>query len=117
MNSEPLLGCSDGPSLRHPIRFPEIRILGWSRERNDLAWSGSAFSIPGRSKRILRILPGHRLVAYLCIGHVRDFPPAPESERTGRLKRLPQTAVAFWEHWGQSLPAAIDSFVKVEAKP
>lgn len=59
---------------------------------------------PRAVKRILRIPPKHQLVAYLCIGHVREFPPAPDLERAGWLKRLPLSSVTFSEQWGHPLP-------------
>ena len=52
--------------------------------------------------RILQIPPGHRLVAYLCIGYVAEFSPTPDLERAGWLKRLPLSQVAFSEQWGKS---------------
>lgn len=64
---------------------------------------------PKAVRRILQIPPRLQLVAYLCIGHIREFPPAPDLERAGWLKRLPLSAVAFWEQWGQPLPDCSDS--------
>jgi len=61
---------------------------------------------PRAVKRILGIPSPCRLVAYLCIGYVREFPPAPDLERAGWLKRMPLSKVAFWEEWGHPLSGA-----------
>jgi 5,6-dimethylbenzimidazole synthase len=63
---------------------------------------------PRAVKRILGIPSPRRLVAYLCIGYVSEFPPAPDLERAGWLKRLPLSKIAFWEQWGQPLPGCED---------
>ena len=50
-----------------------------------------ALGIPGE------IVP----VAYLCLGHVDQFLPAPELETAGWLARLPLEELVFHEQWGQ----------------
>ncbi len=40
-------------------------------------------------------------VAYLCVGYVDQFLPAPELETAGWLARLPLDELVFHEQWGQ----------------
>jgi 5,6-dimethylbenzimidazole synthase len=39
-------------------------------------------------------------VAYLCLGRVPEFPPAPELERLGWLDRIKLAPLVFLDHWG-----------------
>jgi 5,6-dimethylbenzimidazole synthase len=39
-------------------------------------------------------------VAYLCIGHVPEFPPDPELQRVGWLDRLDLAPLVFEDRWG-----------------
>lgn len=57
-------------------------------------------------KKTLAIPNGVVPVAYLCIGHVDHFSPAPELEMAGWLDRLPLNDLIFSEQWGQT-PDAI----------
>ena len=53
-------------------------------------------------RRILGI-PEHVLpVAYLCMGHAREFLPEPELQRRGWATRLPLDTLVFHERWGQA---------------
>lgn len=60
-------------------------------------------------------LPGHvELVAYLCVGHVEQFAPAPELITTGWARRRPLAWAVHHEQWGRralpgELPASIMS--------
>jgi 5,6-dimethylbenzimidazole synthase len=49
--------------------------------------------------RILGLPPGVVPVAYLCVGAVDDFPPAPELEIAGWLPRLSLADVLRYESW------------------
>lgn len=45
-------------------------------------------------------LPDHVVpVAYLCMGYVREFPPAPDLERAGWRQRLPLSALVHLDRW------------------
>lgn len=45
-------------------------------------------------------LPDHVVpVAYLCMGHVREFPPAPDLERAGWRQRLPLSDLVHLDRW------------------
>jgi 5,6-dimethylbenzimidazole synthase len=59
---------------------------------------------PQAVTRILGIPPAHRLIAYLCIGYVKEFPQEPELQTAGWLQRMPLSQVAFSEEWGKPLP-------------
>jgi 5,6-dimethylbenzimidazole synthase len=51
-------------------------------------------------------LPAHVVpVAYLCLGHVADFPPEPELQTAGWLPRLPLQEVVRFEKWN-GLPSS-----------
>jgi 5,6-dimethylbenzimidazole synthase len=39
-------------------------------------------------------------VAYLCLGHVAEFPPRPELERLGWLSRIDLAPLLFEDRWG-----------------
>jgi 5,6-dimethylbenzimidazole synthase len=39
-------------------------------------------------------------VAYLCVGYVREFPPAPELETMGWRQRLPLDELIHFDRWG-----------------
>ncbi len=56
---------------------------------------------PEEVKRIAGIPANQELVAYLCLGHVREFAEKPDLEKVGWLQRLPLSQVTFWEHWGE----------------
>ncbi|TQL60185.1 nicotinate-nucleotide-dimethylbenzimidazole phosphoribosyltransferase /cob(II)yrinic acid a,c-diamide reductase [Oryzihumus leptocrescens] len=46
-------------------------------------------------------LPGHlEIVAYLCVGHVEQFPPAPELVLSGWARRRPLTWAVHHGAWG-----------------
>lgn len=46
-------------------------------------------------------LPGHLdVVAYLCVGHVNAFPPAPELALSGWARRRPLAWAVHHERWG-----------------
>jgi 5,6-dimethylbenzimidazole synthase len=65
---------------------------------------------PRSVKTILGIPTAYRLVAYLCVGYVEQFPQEPELQRAGWLQRMPLSQVAFAEQWGKALSLpAIDS--------
>ena len=53
-------------------------------------------------------LPGHvQVVAYLCVGHVTEFPPAPELVLSGWARQRPLAWAVHDGRWGQlSLPGA-----------
>jgi nicotinate-nucleotide--dimethylbenzimidazole phosphoribosyltransferase len=53
-------------------------------------------------------LPGHlRVVAYLCLGHVAEFPPAPELAMSGWARQRPLAWAVHEGRWGQrGLPGA-----------
>jgi nicotinate-nucleotide--dimethylbenzimidazole phosphoribosyltransferase len=53
-------------------------------------------------------LPGHvRVVAYLCVGQVAEFPPAPELVMSGWARQRPLAWAVHQGHWGQrGLPGA-----------
>jgi len=53
-------------------------------------------------------LPGHlRVVAYLCLGHVAEFPPAPELVMSGWARQRPLAWAVHEGSWGQrGLPGA-----------
>jgi 5,6-dimethylbenzimidazole synthase len=54
---------------------------------------------PQELKRILG-LPDHVVpVAYLCLGYVRQFPPAPELEQAGWRQRLPLSGLVHLNRW------------------
>jgi 5,6-dimethylbenzimidazole synthase len=38
-------------------------------------------------------------VAYLCMGYVREFPPAPDLERTGWRQRIPLSDLVHLDRW------------------
>lgn len=40
-------------------------------------------------------------VAYLCLGHVPDFPPGPELQRLGWLDRIALEPLVYEDRWGQ----------------
>jgi 5,6-dimethylbenzimidazole synthase len=40
-------------------------------------------------------------VAYLCLGRVPEFPPAPELQRLGWLDRIDLAPLVFEDHWGR----------------
>jgi nicotinate-nucleotide--dimethylbenzimidazole phosphoribosyltransferase len=47
-------------------------------------------------------LPPHlEVVAYLCVGHVTEFPPAPELALSGWARRRPLAWAVHDERWGQ----------------
>ena len=47
-------------------------------------------------------LPPHvEVVAYLCVGHVTEFPPAPELALSGWARRRPLAWAVHEERWGQ----------------
>ena len=47
-------------------------------------------------------LPGHlQIVAYLCVGHVAEFPPAPELAITGWARQRPLAWAVHDGRWGQ----------------
>jgi nicotinate-nucleotide--dimethylbenzimidazole phosphoribosyltransferase len=53
-------------------------------------------------------LPGHvRVVAYLCVGHVEQFPPAPELVMSGWARQRPLSWAVHHGRWGRrGLPGA-----------
>jgi nicotinate-nucleotide--dimethylbenzimidazole phosphoribosyltransferase len=53
-------------------------------------------------------LPGHlRVVAYLCLGHVAEFPPAPELVMSGWARQRPLAWAVHEGRWGRrGLPGA-----------
>jgi 5,6-dimethylbenzimidazole synthase len=51
-------------------------------------------------KRVLGIPRTVRVVAYLCLGYVRDFEPQPDLESAGWRKRLPVEQLVYHEQWG-----------------
>lgn len=47
-------------------------------------------------------LPGHvQVVAYLCVGHVEEFPPAPELVLSGWARQRPLAWAVHEDRWGQ----------------
>jgi 5,6-dimethylbenzimidazole synthase len=52
-------------------------------------------------------LPSHVVpIAYLCLGYVEEFPPAPELQTAGWLPRLPLVGAVRYETWhGSATPA------------
>jgi 5,6-dimethylbenzimidazole synthase len=52
-----------------------------------------------------RVVP----VAYLCLGHVDDFPPEPELQTAGWLPRLPLEDVLRFDTWDGKNPANLST--------
>lgn len=59
--------------------------------------------------RVALDLPEHLdVVAYLCVGHVREFPQAPELALTGWARRRPLAWAVHHERWGaRGLPGGV----------
>jgi 5,6-dimethylbenzimidazole synthase len=55
---------------------------------------------PADLRRILNLPEPVVPVAYLCLGRVAEFPPAPELQRVGWLDRLALAPLVFEDHWG-----------------
>lgn len=51
-------------------------------------------------KRLLKIPRPIKVVAYLCLGYVKEFAPRPDLERAGWRARLPVNQLIFHEQWG-----------------
>ena len=49
----------------------------------------------------LGLPPYLEVVAYLCVGHVTEFPPAPELALSGWARRRPLAWAVHDERWGQ----------------
>lgn len=56
---------------------------------------------PNDLRTILEIPEAVVPIAYLCIGLVPDFPPSPELERLGWLRRIELEPLIFEDRWGQ----------------
>jgi 5,6-dimethylbenzimidazole synthase len=56
---------------------------------------------PTDLRAILRLPEPVVPVAYLCLGRVPGFPPAPELERLGWLGRIDLAPLVFRDRWGQ----------------
>ena len=56
---------------------------------------------PSQLKRLLKIPEHVILVAYLCLGYVREFLPRPQLEIAGWLPRTPLDDLIFFDRWGQ----------------
>lgn len=59
----------------------------------------------GKLANVLGLPDGTVPVAYLCLGHVRDFLPEPELARSGWRQRLPLAGLVHAEAWGCRLAA------------
>ena len=51
-------------------------------------------------KTLLGIPDGHTLVAYLCVGYVSEFRPAPQLEENGWEQRQPLSNLVHFDRWG-----------------
>jgi 5,6-dimethylbenzimidazole synthase len=56
---------------------------------------------PEELKRILGIPQPIRVIAYLCVGYVSHFAPAPDLEIAGWLPRTPLNEVVRFERWSE----------------
>ncbi len=67
-----------------------------------------SFFDPDALRAVLE-LPEHlQVVAYLCVGHVRAFPEAPELALTGWARRRPLSWAVHHEKWGaRGLPGGV----------
>ena len=54
---------------------------------------------PERLKGILRVPESIKVVGYLCLGYVSEFPKAPMLETEGWEKRIPLESLVFWNKW------------------
>jgi 5,6-dimethylbenzimidazole synthase len=54
---------------------------------------------PEELRRIFAVPATHALVAYLCLGYVRDFASEPDLERAAWEKRLPLRDVIDYERF------------------
>jgi 5,6-dimethylbenzimidazole synthase len=52
-------------------------------------------------KRILGIPRPVKIVAYLCVGYVKEFSPQPDLEKEGWRTRLPLEQLVHYEQWGK----------------
>ena len=52
-------------------------------------------------KRVLGIPRPVKVIAYLCMGYVRDFSTQPDLEKAGWRKRLPLEQLVHYEAWGK----------------
>lgn len=55
-------------------------------------------------KGILGIPAAHTPVAYLCIGYVTEFRPAPDLEEKGWERRQPLAGLLHFDHWNNRAP-------------
>ena len=53
-------------------------------------------------KEILNIPESVRVIAYLCLGYVSEFPSTPMLEKEGWEKRIPLERLIFWNGWNHS---------------
>jgi 5,6-dimethylbenzimidazole synthase len=56
-------------------------------------------------KKILKIPPCIKPIAFLCLGYVTDFGPMPDLEKSKWGQRLPLTQVINFEDWGMKDPS------------
>lgn len=54
----------------------------------------------GELKRLLNIPSSIKVVGYLCLGYVSEFPSRPDLEYAGWRKRIPLTELLHEERWG-----------------
>jgi 5,6-dimethylbenzimidazole synthase len=50
-------------------------------------------------------------VAYLCLGHVEEFPEKPLFQQTGWLPRIPLSEAVYYDGWGRSPEAPFKTFL------
>ncbi len=51
-------------------------------------------------KGLLRIPRNVKIVAYLCLGYVKEFAVQPDLEKAGWRSRLPLEQLVHYDHWG-----------------
>jgi 5,6-dimethylbenzimidazole synthase len=71
---------------------------------------------PEAVKKVLGIPPEVDLIAYLCVGHVREFPATPDLARVGWQQRLPLSQLVYWNEWQTAFPLAESAAQPTEPK-
>ena len=100
--------CRNGPHVLGRNTIPETDLFStccaiqnlWLAARSEGIGVGWVSILnPDKLKKILHIPGPVKVVAYLCLGYVSEFPKAPMLEIEGWEKRIPLESLTFWNTW------------------
>ncbi len=100
--TEPVLGQASMPEVGEYSVVCAIQNIWLMARTLNLGVGWVSILDPEQVKKIINAPAGHKLIAYLCVGHVDQFGDRPELETLGWAKHKPIDDCVIEEHYAEN---------------